>query len=104
MTVQPKNTLGNKLNILLEDEESSEESEKFNIEDSQNTETLAKKNLQNIESKKGYVKTPHRNSRIKKKPRHLEEDYAVIALQAETYVEDLPDSLEEIVSRDEKQE
>ena len=48
MTVQSKNTLENKLSILPEDEESLEESEEeFNIEDSQNTETLAKKNLQN---------------------------------------------------------
>ena len=49
------------------------------------------------------IETSRKSSRIKKKPRHLE-DYAVIALQAETYVEDLPDSLEEIASRDDKQE
>lgn len=38
-----------------------------------------------------------------KKPRHLE-DYTVLALHVETYTEDLPESLEEVISREDKQE
>lgn len=68
-------------------------------EDSSQTEKNNSRDM-NIETEKATLR---KSDRERNRPKYLE-DYAVLALHAESFVEDVPNSFEEIQDRDDKEE
>jgi len=94
-------------------EESNEEEFTSTDNEENNDRTLLEKELVSEEEEETAIKseTPkeqsnilRRSTRLKKKTQFYHEDYCVLALHAESYVEDVPNCYAEVNSRHDKEE
>lgn len=54
------------------------------------------------QKEEGNVEGTRRSSRVSNKPKHLEEYYCAIALSADSYLEEIPEDIDEIENREDK--